>query len=101
MKGSAALFLALWLAGCGGAKGRSDGARKAVIMVQVAQPDASIWVDGHFVTEVAQAKGGVALKPGTHRIEIRHDRFHTHYEIVEVRAKERRTLQVELAEELP
>lgn len=97
------LLLGLALAACLACGGSQKASRSdsALLFIKIAEPEASIWVDGTFVGEVSQAKGGVALEPGTHRIEIRHDRFHTHYREVTVTAKQRMTIDVELAEELP
>jgi len=86
---------------CGGASPKGKTASDAVILVRAAQPDASIWVDGRFVAEVSQARGGVAVAPGAHRLEVRRDGFHTFYAELKVGAGERRELAVELAEELP
>jgi len=87
---------------CGGAQtGSKANSDDAVLLIRVAPKDTSIWVDGNFVAEVAQAPGGVAVNPGKHRIELRHDRFHSHYQIVELKPREKRIIAVELAEDLP
>jgi hypothetical protein len=96
------LALAVAVFACGGSQ-RADksSANNGVVLVTAAEPDAAIWVDGKFVAVVGQAKGGVSVTPGQHRIEIRHDRYHTHYQIVDVAPKQRLRVDVELAEELP
>lgn len=73
----------------------------AVIQIQCEVGDAELWVDDRFVAHVRSLRRGIALSPGEHRLEIRHDRHHTHYEILTVTARERRTLTVEMARILP
>src|SRR5690606_27873363 len=87
--------------GCGGSQATRDSAaraRDAVVMIECPVADAELWVDDRFVSHLGRLKRGVAVSPGAHRIEIRHDRYHTHYEELTVEARERRTLTVELAE---
>lgn len=61
--------------------------------------DAEVWVDGRFF---AGALGrGIKLQPGTHRLEIRHDDYHTQFVELEVAPGESRTLEIRLAEILP
>lgn len=85
-------------AGCGGPPqpARRFSASDAVILVQTNVPDAELWVDERFVAPVSALQGGVALPPGTHRIEVRHPRYHTFYETVTVQARERGTLDARL-----
>ncbi|MBT8493622.1 MAG: PEGA domain-containing protein [Deltaproteobacteria bacterium] len=95
------VVLAAALLACSGSQKSKSSANNAVILVSVAEPEAAIWVDGRFVAIASQAKGGVSVEPGSHRIEIRHDRYHTHYQLIEVTPKQRLRLEVELAEDLP
>jgi hypothetical protein len=37
--------------------------------------EATIWVDGRFIAPLRYARGGVALAPGRHQIELRADAF--------------------------
>jgi hypothetical protein len=90
------------LAGCGAStRGRGPDRNDAIIRVAAEVPDAELWVNDRFVGHVRSLRGGVALSPGAHRIEIRHDGYHTHYEVLTVAARERRTLTVDLAQILP
>ena len=63
--------------------------------------DASLWINGHYVGELGALSKGVALSPGQHRLEIRHDQFHTQYVELSLGKRDRRTVTVELAEVLP
>lgn len=86
------------MGGCGGPPEPAPrfSANDAVILVQSNVPDAELWVDERFVAPVGALQGGVALRPGTHRIEVRHSRYHSFYETVTVGARERSTLEVRL-----
>ena len=100
---AAALALALLVAACGG---RSNAARDparndAVITVVTEVDDATVWVNDRHLGLVADLRAGIALAPGTHRIEIRHEDFHTRYLTLTLEARERRALDVELAPILP
>jgi hypothetical protein len=64
-------------------------------------PDAALWVNGRYIAQLGQLKGGIALSAGTHRIEIRHDDYFPQYVELTVAARERRRLVVELAPILP
>jgi hypothetical protein len=89
----AALALA---AGCGGATRRADDGARGHLIVRAAVPDATLWIDEAFVAELRDAAAGVRLRPGDHRVEVRHDGHHAFYGEVELAAGERRTLDVEL-----
>lgn len=71
-------------------------ARDAVILVQSNVPDAELWVDERFIAPVGALRAGVSLRPGAHRIEVRHPRYHSFYETVIVQERERSTLDVRL-----
>lgn len=93
-----ALILALAACGARGAPATDDD---AVVLVRSSVPDAALWVDGRYVGPVGSLRGGVAVEPGVHRIEIRHDAHFSHYAELELAPRERRTLEVELAPILP
>lgn len=99
---AALLVLAMWLLGCGGAQGRTDGIGKddGIIVVRSNVADAEIWVNERRLGFVADLDGGIALSPGQHRLEVRHDRYHTHYQLLDLAPDARLTLDVELAEVL-
>ena len=99
----AATLLVATLAACAGAAG--PGAREpsqtALVLLDCEVADASVWVDDRYLGEIGPLSGGVALAPGTRRIEVRHDRYHTYYARIALDPHERKTLQVHLAPELP
>jgi hypothetical protein len=73
------------------------GDADAVVIVKSSVGDAALWVDGRYIGPIESLPGGVAVTPGAHRFELRHDDYFSHYEQLELAARERRTLQIELA----
>jgi len=95
--------LALALAACGGtmrdpSKPDDDD---AVVRVKTAVKDASLWVDGRFIGPIGGLRGGVALEPGKHRFELRHDEYWSHYEELVLAPKQQVQLDIEMAPVLP
>jgi hypothetical protein len=90
------------LGACPSAGGASAATRapSALLMVQCDVVDATIWVDERPIAQVRDARGGLRLHAGAHRVEIRHDRFHTRYYELELAQGETRTLDVKLVEVL-
>ena len=62
---------------------------------------AAVWLDERFIAQVRAIPAGIRVSPGTHRVEIRHDRYHVRYFEVTLAPGETRTLEVTLAEALP
>jgi hypothetical protein len=94
------LTCALLLAGCpgGGGAGHGSSAGTAIIQLRCDVPDANIWIDDRAVGQVQEASGGIRIKAGFHRLELRHDRYHTRYFELSLSRGETRTLEVELVE---
>lgn len=99
----AALALALAAAACGGTM--RDPSRPdrddAIVKVSTEVKDASLWVDGRFIGPIAGLRGGVALEPGKHRFELRHDDYFSHYEELDLAPHQNVQLDIELAPILP
>ena len=91
----------LLAAACSGpARTVSEPARDdAIITFDCAVADAEVWVNERFYAD--GLKRGIAVSAGSYRIEVRHDRYHTFYLELTVKARERRPVTVELAEILP
>jgi PEGA domain len=96
----AALLALLTLAACGGSA-RPVRTDQAVLVVSCPVQDAVLWVDGRYQDQLRDLPGGVALAPGRHQIELRHDRYHAYYGEVELGRGQRLRLDVQLAEALP
>ena len=73
----------------------------AILSIKSNVRDAQVYVDGRFVTPLDAAGGGIAVSPGTHRFELRHeDYFSSYLELTLVKA-ERKKVSMELAPILP
>jgi hypothetical protein len=100
---NAALLMVTALAACGG---RQHGAGEvtaddAVFVVKSNVPEAAIFVDGRFIGPVGVLKGGVAVVPGHHRVELRHDDYFSRYVELDMKRAERKKLELDLAPVLP
>ena len=94
-------LLALLVA-CGG-KTISTGVTRedAILSIHSNVRDAQLYVDGMFVTPLDAAGGGIAVTPGTHRFELRHDDYFSSYLELTLAKAERRKVSMELAPILP
>jgi hypothetical protein len=59
--------------------------------------DAALWVDGRYVGTLEALRGGVAVEPGPHRFEIRHDDYFSYYAELTLAPRQRRRLTVDLS----
>lgn len=76
-------------------------ASDAIVKIKTAVADASLWIDGKFVGTVGALRGGVALEPGAHRVEVRHEAYFVHYQELDLAPGQRLTLDLDLAPLLP
>ena len=97
-----ALLLLLALAACGPKVGPNGvTADDAIIQVKSNVRDAQVYVDGRFVAPLQALRGGVAVTPGTHRFELRHEDYFSAYLEMKVARAERKSVAMELAPILP
>ena len=96
----AAFLVVALLGACGGTQRSAPGETRAVLRVDCPVTDAMVWVDDVALGEIRELPRGVRVRPGEHRVEIRHDRYHTRYFMVTLRQGEERVLRVALAEVL-
>ena len=98
----AALILACGLAACGSppAPGRVT-ASDAILYLQSNVRDAQVYVDGRFVAPLDALAGGVALEPGAHRFELRHEDYYSSYLELQLARAERKHVAIEMAAILP
>lgn len=92
--------VALLACACGAALVAAPAPARAVLVVRAPVADAMLWVDEKPIGEVGTLPGGVALAPGEHRVELRHDRYHTRYLLVTLAPGEKKAVDVTMAEEL-
>lgn len=96
------LLFVLVLGACG-AKQNPNGpdSDDAIVKVSSNVTDAQLYVDGRFIGPVGALRGGVAVEPGTHQFELRHDEYFSSYlELTLVKA-ERKQVALEMAPVLP
>ena len=73
----------------------------AILSIKSNVRDAQLYVDGRFVTPLDAAGGGVAVTPGTHRFELRHEDYFSSYLELTLAKAERKKVSMELAPILP
>ena len=74
---------------------------EAILYVRANVGDAQVLVDGRLVGAVRVVRGGIAVQPGHHRLELRHDDYFSRYVELDVTRAERRKLQLDMAPVLP
>jgi uncharacterized lipoprotein YmbA len=94
------LFALVMLAGCA-SSARTAVPARATLVVRAPVADAVLWIDEAHIGALSDVPAGVRLRAGTHRIELRHDHFHTRYAEVTLIAGEKKVLELTLAEALP
>lgn len=95
------LVTALAAMACSGTDRPKTATRDAVIRIDCPITDARVLLNDRELGSVAQLRRGIALSPGTHRLEVKHPGYHTHYAALELTRSERRVIVVELAERFP
>jgi len=96
------LVLALALSACG-PKVAPNGvsAEDAIVKLASNVRDAQVYVDGRFVAPLTALRGGVAVEPGPHRFELRHDDYFSRYLELDLKRAERKTVSLDMAPILP
>lgn len=92
-----------FVAACGGQRrdpSKPDG-DDAIVKLRTDVKDASLWVDGRFIGPIGGLSGGIAIEPGKHRFELRHDDYFSHYEELDLAPRQTVQLDIELAPVLP
>lgn len=73
----------------------------AIVQVKSNVRDAQVFVDGRFVAPLNAVGGGIAVEPGFHRFELRHDDYFSSYLELELSRAERKRVEMEMAPVLP
>jgi len=97
-----ALLVVSWLTSCGpraAATGVTSG--DAIVYLESNVRDAQVYVDGRFIAPLDALRGGVAVEPGTHRLELRHEDYFSSYLELRVARAQRRKIAVDMAAILP
>lgn len=96
------LVAALALAACGPKVGPNGvSSSDAIVKVSSNVRDAQMFVDGRFIAPLTALGGGVAVEPGVHRFELRHDDYFSSYLELTLGKAERRKVAMDLAPVLP
>ena len=95
--------LVIALAACGGPKPNPTGVTRqdAIVQFKSNVRDAQVYVDGRFIAPLYAIRGGVAVSPGTHRFELRHDDHFSSYLELTLTRSERRKVTLDMAPILP
>lgn len=95
-------LIVLALAACGPKVGPNGvTSDDAIIKLKSNVRDAQVYVDGRFVAPLEALRGGVAVSPGTHRLELRHEDYFSAYLEMTLARAERKSIAMELAPILP
>ncbi len=97
-----ALAIVIALGACG-PKPAPNGvaASDAIIYVKSNVGDAQVYVDGRFIGPIKILHGGIAMDPGRHRLELRHDDYFSRYAELDLHRSEKKQLDLEMAPVLP
>lgn len=73
----------------------------AIVTIKSNVRDAQLYIDGRFIAPLDALAGGVAVEPGTHRFELRHEDFYSSYLELQLARAERKKVAMEMAGILP
>jgi hypothetical protein len=98
-----ALIVVSWLTVACGAKTGVNRvtSEDAIVYIKSNVRDAQLYIDGRFIAPLDVLGGGVAVEPGTHRFELRHEEFFSSYIELALARAERKKVAMEMAGILP
>jgi hypothetical protein len=97
-----AALLLVMLGACGPKVGPNGvTSSDAIVQFKSNVRDAQMFVDGRFIAPLTALGGGVAVEPGVHRFELRHDDYFSSYLELSLGKAERRKVAMDLAPVLP
>jgi hypothetical protein len=98
-----AILVVSWLTVACGPKISASGVTSADAIVHIRSNvrDAQLYVDGRFIAPLDVLGGGVAVEPGPHRFELRHEDFFSSYLELQLARAERKKVAIEMAAILP
>lgn len=89
------------VAACAHAPASARAKTDAIVYVKSNVPDAQLYVDGKFVASLEALRGGIAIEPGAHRLELRREDYFSSYLELTVARAERKQIAIDLAAILP
>jgi hypothetical protein len=98
-----ALVVAGWLVVACGPRIGPNGVTSddAIVYVKSNVRDAQVYIDGRFVAPLNALGGGVAVEPGAHRLELRHEDYFSSYRELQLARAEHKKIAMEMAAILP
>lgn len=97
-----AVLAAIWLTACApGVAANRVGPGDAILYVTSNVRDAEVYIDGRLVGPLDALRGGVAVAPGAHRLELRHEEYFSRYLEVRIARAARQKLVIDMAATLP
>lgn len=98
----AVLVGAALLGACGGRQNTSRvDPDDAIVTIKSNVGDANVFVDGRYYGPVKMLGGGLAFEAGKHRLELRHEDYFSRYVELDLKQREKKALQLDLAPVLP
>ena len=79
----------------------APSADDAIVKLTSNVRDAQVYVDGRFIAPLVALRGGIAITPGVHRVELRHDEYFSSYLELTVTRAQRTTVALQMAPLLP
>lgn len=73
----------------------------AILYVTSNVRDAEVYVDDRFIAPLVALRRGLALVPGNHRLELRHEDYFSSYAELQLARAERKKLDLPMAAILP
>lgn len=87
--------------GASGQNSNSVTSADAIVYLDSSVRDAQVYVDGRLVAPLASLARGIAVEPGVHRFELRHDDYFSSYLELRLARAERKRVAVEMSPILP
>jgi hypothetical protein len=92
------------LVACGPPPGPSSEVtpNDAIVHIKTNVADADLYVDGRLIGRIGMlGRGGIAVEPGTHRLELRRDDYFSAYLEVQLARAQRKDVEMNLWAILP
>lgn len=98
-----AVAVAVAIAACAHAQAPATAVSSddAIIYIKSNISDADLVLDGRLIGRVSMLRGGIAIDPGHHQLELRHDDYFSAYLDVQLARAERKKIALDLAPILP
>lgn len=97
-----ALFVVSWLTACApGVAANRVTSGEAILYINSNVRDAQLYIDGRLIGPLDALAAGVAVEPGTHRLELRHEDYFSRYLEIQLTRAAHKKLAIDMAAMLP